>query len=166
MTDSEHRSTGVALHISALLTGQGVPFQRLIHPRATSAEEAARLRGTPLHMGGKALVMKTDRLGFVVLALRGSDTVFNRGLRQHLGIRRYRFATLEELEALTGLTPGCVPPFGRPLFDMPLYVDAQLAAAEQIAFTAGSHTHSIVMTTKDWLSASRPHEVFAFTTPG
>ena len=106
--------------------------------------------------------MKTDRRGFVVLALRGSDAVFNRALRRHLSIRRYRFATLDELHALTGLTPGCVPPFGRPVFDMPLYVEARLAAADRIAFSAGSHTDSILMATADWLAAAQPEDVFSF----
>jgi len=109
--------------------------------------------------------MKTDRLGFVILALRGSDTVFNRAFRSHLHLRRYRFATLEELGALTGLTPGCVPPFGRPIFDLPLYVDLQLAALDQIAFTAGSHTDSIVMGTCDWLAVAKPTDVFEFSKP-
>ncbi len=161
MTESEHRSI-VADRISVILGDAGVPFERVAHDAAKSADEAAKLRGTPLEIGGKSLVMKTDRRGFIVLALRGSDAVFNRALRKHLDIRRYRFATLEELDELTGLTPGCVPPFGFPIFDMPLYVDAGLASADRIAFTAGSHTDSIVMATADWISAAKPADVFAF----
>jgi len=149
--------------ISVLLSEAEVAFERIAHAPAKSADEAAKFRGTPLEIGGKSLVMKTDRRGFIVLALRGSDAVFNRALRKHLGIRRYRFATLEELDTLTGLTPGCVPPFGRPVFDMPLYVDAGLANAARIAFTAGSHTDSIVMRTADWLAAAKPADVFPFS---
>jgi Ala-tRNA(Pro) deacylase len=164
VTDSEHRSTDVQMRISALLDARKTRYLRLEHAPSKSAIEASKHRGTPLQMGGKTLVMKTDRLGFVVLALRGSDTVHNRAFRSHLNLRRYRFATRDELDALTGLSPGCIPPFGRPVFDMPLYVDTHLAAREEIAFTAGSHTLSFTLTTRDWLTAANPTEIFTFAT--
>ena len=78
---------------------------------------------------------------------------------------RLRFATPEELAALTGLTPGCVPPFGRPIFELDLYVDAALAAQDEIAFTAGDHGCSIIMPTAAWLDAARPTATFPCTRP-
>lgn len=165
MTDSEHRSTDVQTRISALLDAAQTPYSVVEHAPAKSAIEASKYRGTPLQMGGKTLVMKTDRLGFVILALRGSDTVHNRSLRAHLGLRRYRFATLAELDTLTGLTPGCIPPFGPPIFDMPLFVDTRLTRQAKIAFTPGRHTQSITLATRDWLAAARPADIFDFSTP-
>ena len=154
----------VGARIEALLTESGVPFRSFEHAAATSAADAARIRGTPLHIGGKSLVMKLDRgIGFAILALSGSRAVHNRMLRHHLRVRRYRFATLDELMEITGLKPGSVPPFGRPIFELPLYVDAGLAAKEQIAFGAGSRQHSIVMATADWLAAAKPTDVFPFS---
>jgi len=156
--------TEVTRRILAHLEASGHPFQAVHHAAAHSAREAAELRGTPLEIGGKSLVMKLDRgIGFAVLALPGHRAVHNRMLRHHLRVRRYRFATLEELDGLTGLKPGSVPPFGRPIFDLPLYVDAGLAAAPRIAFTAGSREHSVVMQTEDWLAVARPTDVFEFT---
>jgi len=49
-----------------------------------------------------------------------------------------RFASREELLELTGLVPGSVPPFGRPILPFPLYVDTGIAANDRIAFNAGS----------------------------
>ena len=141
------------------------PYTSLAHDAATSAEQAASLRGTPLDIGGKAIVMKVDKRGFCVLAVRGADAIDNRAFRTHLGARRYRFATPAELDALTGLLPGCIPPFGRPIFDLPLYVDAALADNRRIAFTPGTHTRSIVMATRDWLDAARPEDVWPFSRP-
>lgn len=152
--------------IAALLSGAGVPWERLEHPFADTAIGVALARGTPLAMGGKSLVLKLDRgIGFAVLAVPGDQRLDNRRLRAHLGLRRYRFATPDELLALTGLTPGCVPPFGHPVFDVPLFVDAGLASGEEVAFSLGSHTHSARMVTADWLAAARPADVFPFAAP-
>jgi len=150
----------VADRIESLLAPH--PFDRVEHAIATSAAEIAQLRGTPLEMGGKSIVMKVDRVGFCVLAIRASDAIDNRLFRKHLGARRYRFATLEELDQLTGLTPGRVPPFGRPIFELPLYVEQSLADNDQIAFTPGTHDRSILMATSDWLAAANPADIFAF----
>ena len=154
----------VAERIVAHLDTCGVDYELVRHAPAHSAREAAELRGTPLEIGGKSLVMKLDRgIGFAVLALPGHRAVHNRLLRHHLSVRRYRFATLDELAALTGLKPGAVPPFGRPIFDLPLFVDEGLALTSRVAFTAGSREVSIVMQTTDWLAAASPEDVFAFT---
>lgn len=155
-------ATDVADRIVALLRAHAVPYEIVDHPRAISAEEAAANRGTPLAMGGKSLVMKLERT-FAVLVVGGDRAIDNRKLRRHLGLRRYRFATAEELATLTGLTPGAVPPFGRPVFDLPLYVDADRAVLEPLAFSLASHTRSVRMATADWLRVATPTEVFPFT---
>ena len=53
---------------------------------------------------------------------------------------------------LTGLVPGSVPPLGRPILDLDLYVDASVRANDRVAFNAGSLTDSIIMTTDDYFS--------------
>ena len=139
------------------LRGAGVRWTPLLHAPAHSAEEAARLRGTPLDMGGKSLVMKLDRgIGFAVLVLQGSRVIDNRALRHHLGLRRYRFATRDELHEHTSLAPGCVPPFGRPIFDLPLYIDAELTQRTEIVFTPGRPDRSVRMATETWLDLAAP----------
>lgn len=148
--------------IRARLAQEGASFREIEHPAAYDAEQAAAVRGTALSIGGKALVMKLDRVGFVILGLPADRVVDNRALRHHLRVRRYRFATADELAAVTGLAPGCIPPFGRPVFDLPLYVDPALAGGSEIGFTPGVHTRSFVMATADWLRAARPVEVFPF----
>ena len=67
---------------------------------------------------------------------------------------RVRFATHEELLEKTGLVPGSLPPFGRPILPFPLHVDASTLANERIAFNAGSLTDSIVMGVDDYRRAA------------
>lgn len=149
----------VEARILALLASRGVAALALDHRVVTGAADAADARGTDLQDGGKAIVMKLDRLGFAVLALPGDARLDGRRVRSAFGIQRYRFATTGELAALTGLAPGCVPPFGRPVLDLPLWVDARLAAGSRIVFTPGRPDRSLLLATADWLAAAAPEGV-------
>ena len=80
-------------------------------------------------------------------------------------MRRLRFAEAAELQELTGLVPGSVPPFGRPILPCDLYVDAGFRAKDRIAFNAGSLTDSIIMSTDDYFRVARPVKVFSFAQP-
>lgn len=156
-------ASDVQQKIEAHLRARGLSYRRVDHPAVRTSEEAARVRGTDLQIGGKSLVMKigdSDRFG--VFALRADQRSHGRSIRKALGVSRLRFATAAELLRLTGLTPGCVPPFGRPIFDLELYVDEALARQQEIAFTAGSHTCSLVMGTASWLDAAAPTDVLGF----
>jgi Ala-tRNA(Pro) deacylase len=122
------------------------------HAPVFTSEEAARVRGTPIGAGAKALVfLAADRPVHVVLP--GARRVDNARLRAVLGVRTLRFATPEELLALTGCVPGAVPPFGN-LFGLPVIVDEALAEQEEIAFNAGSNAVSIIMRGDDFIRLS------------
>ena len=151
----------VRSRIEALL--DGVPHERRVHAPTHSAVEAAAIRGTPLAIGGKSLLFKLGKRDFAMLVVSGAKRTSNRAIRHALGIQRLRFARPDELLQHTGLTPGCVPPFGRPVFDVPLYVDEATVAQARIAFSLASHEESIVMQTADWLALARPERVFAFS---
>lgn len=153
--------------ILAALRDHGAHVEVRDHDAASTAEEAAARRDTALADGCKAIVMKLGsgaRARFAVLAFAADRSIDNRKLRRHLGVRRYRFATREELAELTGgLLPGSVPPFGRPFVDLPLYVDAARTTNPRMWFTNGSRTQSVQVEVRDWLSVASPDDVFAFT---
>lgn len=150
----------VRARIEALL--QGIDYSVAHHEATFTAEAAAAIRGTPLEIGGKSLVMKVgDR--FAIFVLSGAAVLHGRKIQKHLRVRRLRFASREELLDLTGLTPGCVPPFGAPIFDLPLYVEPSITQNAQIAFNPGEHTCSMLMQTADYLRVAQPADVFCFT---
>lgn len=153
-----------AERLLSMLEASGRPFELIEHGHAKTAEEVASMRGTSLGIGGKSLLFKLQT-GFAIFVLSGERRTDNRLLRKHLGIQRLRFARLEELSQLTALTPGCVPPFGRPLFDLPLYVDRNTADQAEIAFSMASHTHSVRMATADYLAIAAPTDVYSFSRP-
>lgn len=141
--------------ICAALDAAGVPHRVVEHDPVTSSEHAAALRGTPLEIGGKSLLMKADGV-FHVVAASAAVRIKSRRFRKHVGARKLRFATREELAALTGLVPGCVPPFGHPVLPFALHADRGLLAHDRIAFTPGLRTRSIVMATADWVAVAQP----------
>ncbi|HEV8583968.1 MAG TPA: YbaK/EbsC family protein [Methylomirabilota bacterium] len=134
------------------LTDAGVAFDMLEHAPVRTSEEAARVRGTRLDEGAKALVVRAGER-YVHCVLPAHRRADNAALRAILGTRTLRFATPEELLELTGCAPGAVPPFGN-LFGLPVYVDEELTTRERIAFNAGSHTVSITMRADDFVRLS------------
>lgn len=133
----------VTARIEEWLREAGVGFEIFEHAPVRTSEEAARVRGTPLEAGAKALVVRAGER-FVHCVLPAHLKADNTRLRAILGTRRLRFATPAELHQLTGCAPGAVPPFGN-LFGLPVLVDGALARTERVAFNAGSNTVSITM---------------------
>lgn len=141
--------TAVTEQLVAWLRSTGVAFQLLAHAPTRTSEEAAAVRGTALGSGAKALVLYADAQPIhVVLA---ADLRVDGGrLRGILGARKLRFATPDELLALTGCPPGAVPPFAH-LFGLPGLVDEGLRARREVAFNAGSTHVSVIMGGPDYL---------------
>lgn len=150
----------VFLSIRALLDDAGVAYRSVHHAPTFTSEQSAQARGESIRVGGKALLMKigdTFRLFVISAALKADSGA----IRRRFGEKKSRFATQDELMELTGLVPGSVPPFGRPILPFELYADESIPANDRIAFNAGSLTDSLVVPMGDYLRVAKP-EVFAF----
>ena len=146
--------------IRALLAREGVTFREVHHEPTHTSEESARARGEDVRIGGKALVIKVDDT-FALFVLSAARKLDSGAVRRRFGAKKARFATPDELHAMTGLVPGSVPPFGRVLLPFDLYADPSVTENERIAFNAGSLTDSIILDVRDWLRVARP-TMFAF----
>ena len=157
MTDSS-----VLEAIRSFLRENAVEFREAHHGPTRTSQEAAAARGEPIEIGGKAIVAKVDskfRLFVFSAALR----IHSRAVCKQFGATRFRFATPEELHGLTGLVPGCVPPFGRPILPLDLYVDTSILGNDRIAFNAGSLTDSMVIDRERYIEIAGPLEIFEFS---
>ena len=125
-------------------------FREIHHQPTFTSEESARARGEDVRIGGKAILMKVGD-EFKLFVLSASLKVDSKAIKRKFGVKKIRFANQEELANLTGLVPGCVPPFGRPILDFDLYIDRSIIENKKIAFNAGSLTDSIVMSVEDYL---------------
>lgn len=143
------------------LRAAGITYREIQHEPTHSSEESARARGEELRVGGKALLLKVDRT-FRLFVLSAARKLDSGAIKQHFGTKKTRFATVEELRQMTGLTPGAVPPFGAPILPFPLFVDGSILKNDRIAFNAGSLTTSIIMSVDDHLGLAKP-TVFDFS---
>ena len=141
--------------IKEWLASQSIEFIEVHHKPTKTSEEAAEARGIDLSTGGKALVLKIDDF-FILCVLSASKKLDSNALKKYFGAKKLRFADEAELMEITGLVPGSVPPFGKSLINLDLFVDNSIVNNEQIAFNAGSLTDSIIMSVQDYLKVANP----------
>jgi Ala-tRNA(Pro) deacylase len=143
--------------IVAQLREHGAEHRTFEHEPVRTSEEAARVRGTPLGQGAKAMVLEAgDELVLVVLS--ASRKVDFKKLKAHLGTRRVQMASAERVREATGCEPGGVPPFGS-LFGLRVLLDPSLLQYERIDFNAGERTRSVEMRSGDFVAIERPEIV-------
>jgi Ala-tRNA(Pro) deacylase len=147
-------ATSVFERLQAKLNEAGVAFSVSRHQPVFTSEEAAAVRGAPLASGAKALVVKAGD-AFALLVLPADRKLDSKKARTHLGAKSVRFATREEVEQLTGLQPGSIPPFGS-LFGLATWCDPDLGANASINFNAGDHTISVQMSYADFVAVEKP----------
>ncbi len=146
--------------IKSLLEGYGIAFRTVHHAPTRSSEESANVRGIDVALGGKAILMKVGD-EFKLFVISAAKRIDSAKIKSRFSVKKIRFATAEELQQLTGLVPGSVPPFGKPILPFELYVDVSIQQNQEIAFNAGSLTDSIIMRTDDYFKVAEA-EVFEF----
>lgn len=147
--DSKSMPTPVFDSIRSLLDSHGVAYRTAHHEPTRTSEESAQIRGEELRVGAKAILMKCDD-AFRLFVISAAQKIDSKAIKSSLKLKSLRFATREELLDLTGLEPGAVPPFGRPILAFDLYADPSVFESERVAFNAGSLTDSIIMSAEDY----------------
>lgn len=136
------------------IEGKHMEYEAYEHKEVRTSEEAAAIRNTPLHEGAKALVMYADDKP-VMVVVAGDRKLDMKAFKALYHIKDLRMGTPQEVEQVTGVTIGAVPPFGH-LFGIPLYMDASLQDNTHVSFNAGLHTKSIRMKAVDYQSFAKP----------
>src|SRR5207253_4468530 len=136
-------SASVFERLEEKLRQAAVAFTVTRHKPVFTSEEAAAVRSAPLASGAKALVVKAGDV-FALLVIPADRRLDSKKARANLGAKSIRFATREEVEQLTGLQPGSIPPFGS-LFGLATWCDPALGAQTTINFNAGDHAISVQM---------------------
>lgn len=136
--------------IKSWLNQQGIEFKEVSHEPTLTSEQSAMARGEDLSIGGKAILMKLGDQ-YKLFVISAAKKIDSKAIKNYFGVKKLRFADKDELMRLTSLVPGSVPPFGKPFFDLELYIDESLTKNEKIAFNAASLTNSIIMRMEDYL---------------
>eukprot|EP00742_Colponemidia_sp_Colp-10_P008148 GILJ01008801.1.p1 GENE.GILJ01008801.1~~GILJ01008801.1.p1 ORF type:complete len:165 (+),score=25.00 GILJ01008801.1:26-520(+) len=152
--------------VTNLLQQHGVAFTLTEHEAVRTSAEAAAVRGTALASGAKAMLLnnsKSKESPFVLAVMSASRKLDSKVFKSILGTKSMRFATEEEVLQITGCIPGAVPPFGS-TFGVRTYMDESLTEqGSSIDFNAGLRTHSVAMSTQDFVKVEAP-VVCRFTT--
>src|SRR5512135_2497785 len=122
--------------IKNLLDAKGILYREVTHEPTKTSEESAKARGEELSIGGTAILLKVGE-DFRLFVLSASKKLDSQKIRRHFGESKLRFATPKELQEMTGLVPGSVPPFGRPITNFELCLDVSVTQNSRIAFNAG-----------------------------
>lgn len=147
-------TTDVHQRLLTALSDAGVEFATSHHAPVYTSAEAAQVRGSSLHSGAKALILKGGE-SFLMVVLPADLALDSNAVRKFLDTKNMRFATKDEVLERTGLTPGSIPPFGS-LFGLPTICDERLADNERINFNAASHADSIQMPYAEYIRYESP----------
>lgn len=145
--------------LTALLDEQKARYRVVEHPSAGKSEEVAKIRGTELGQGAKALVCKVKGNGVkqAVLAILPADYQADLSkIAEHLGGLRASLASPAEVAELTDCVFGAIPPFSfHP--ELMLVADPSLLERyEELAFNAGTLEQSIILNTEDYQRIVNP----------
>jgi prolyl-tRNA editing enzyme YbaK/EbsC (Cys-tRNA(Pro) deacylase) len=135
-------------------------FEEFHHESVRTSHEAAAVRdGYMLQQGAKAIIIRTRTPNegnvWVMLVVPGDQRFDGAKVKRVLGAKDIRFASEDEVEAVTaGIKPGGIPPFGN-LFNLQVISDRSLYDHEKIIFNAG-RTSSIGMKSADFKKLVQP----------
>jgi Ala-tRNA(Pro) deacylase len=152
-----------AERLKKFLDKEEIPYLTVRHSRAFTAQEVAASCHIPGHEMAKTVIVKLD--GEMVMVVLPASAQIDLDLLRDFAGAEGRVRLADELE-FEDLFPGCelgaMPPFGN-LYGMEVFVAPELAANEEIAFNAGSHTEIIRMSYADFARLVRPR-VMRFAT--
>lgn len=144
--------------LKAFLDANGVKYVVVTHSQAFTAMEVAE----SVHVRGgemaKTVMLNTD--GKLVMAVLPATRKVNlETFRKGSGAGEVSLAQEADFRTdFPGCEVGAMPPFGH-LYGLDLYADPALAANQEIAFNAGSHTEVIRMGYKDFERLAKPRIV-------
>jgi Ala-tRNA(Pro) deacylase len=152
--------TPVFRQLVELLDGAGARYGVIAHPAAGKSEEVARIRGTEVGQGAKAMACKLkmpEGAPRHVLAVLAADRQLDLGaLAACCGAKRASLMSPQEIAIMTGCVLGAIPPFSFHA-GLELVADPELFERfAEIAFNAGRLDASIVLAADDYLRIARP----------
>ncbi|WKZ31578.1 MAG: amino acid--tRNA ligase-related protein [Candidatus Dojkabacteria bacterium] len=149
----------VVNQIRELIDGSGAEYKFMEHEPVRTSEQAAKIRGTKVSEGAKALVLKSlEYAGKYIMVVIPADKQLDLEKVEKVLGEKFDVAPAEEVESYTGVQMGGVPPFGR-LLKLEVYFDKQMWEKEMSAFNCGRKDRSIYMKTSDLIKLVQPNKI-------
>jgi len=147
-----------AKKLKEFLDKNKVKYLSIVHSPAYSAMEIAEASHVPGKDLAKTVIVNIDNVMSMVV-LPAPLKIDLSKLKSVVGANK---AELASEHAFASKFPDCevgaMPPFGN-LYNMPVYVDDDLAKDEEIAFNSGTHSEVIKLKYKDFYKLVKPKVV-------
>ncbi len=142
--------------IIRLIKHHQMEFQHLSHDPTPTSEDSAKVRGTKMEEGVKALILrgKNSKKNYQI-NIPSHLKLDMKAVAEKLG-EKCEFEDPAIIQERFGLIIGGVPPFGS-LLNIDTYFDEKISQTERSAFNCGFQTESIVMKSKDLVALVQPN---------
>src|SRR4029450_3442751 len=129
-------------------------YEILRHPEAVTAQPLAQAEHVKGRHHAKVVILKSgDR--FLMMVVPADHQIDLEKAEKAIG-KPVSLAREEEFRSrFADCAIGAMPPFGN-LYDLPTFVDKDLAGQEYIVFEAGTHTDGIKMNYDDYKKIAKP----------
>jgi nondiscriminating aspartyl-tRNA synthetase len=143
--------------IKELLDKNNISYEYLEHEPTPTSEDSARVRGTKIEEGVKALILRTSKSkqNFMVI-LPGYAKMDSRKIKEYIG-EDFSFENPEVILEKYGIIIGGVPPFWNLINEVnaiddygPFLVDSKIFNEARSTFNCGKRTCSIIMQSGDF----------------
>ena len=148
-------SENIRNEIIRLIKHNQMDFQHMVHEPTPTSEDSARVRGTQMEEGIKALILrgKTTKKNYQI-NIPSHLKLDMKAVAEAVG-EKCEFEEPEVIKERFGLIIGGVPPFGN-LLNIDTFFDEKVSLAAKAAFNCGMQTESIVMGGKDLIQLVQP----------
>lgn len=153
----EEESNVIFEQLKSLLNEAQVPYEIIEHAPVKTSEEASKVRGTPMHMAPKAMIMKKASGSYVMICIPADCQVDKEKVEKALG-EKAKLASPDEVEAKFNVKVGAVPPFGT-ILGIEMYLDQDFWKKDEVVFNAGRRDRSIRMKASDLILAAKPNTI-------
>jgi Ala-tRNA(Pro) deacylase len=143
------------MRLDDVLSSRHIPFERLHHRPAYTANRMAQMLHVPGREVAKTVLLRTDQ-GYVLAVLPATHQIDLTQMRQELGANSVEMATEAEMDRLfPDCERGAIPPFGS-MYNLPTLVDESLAEDESITFEAQNHEEALRIAYRDFQEMEHP----------
>ena len=142
--------------VTQALDATHIPYRLKIHEgEITSLEQAAQERGLLPEQIVRTLLFRIPSKRFVVVLCPGRARVSWPHLRAYLNVSRITTASEQEVQEVTGYSPGAVSPFGLPE-GLRLLADRTIERHEWISVGAGVKNAGVILRSRDLVRTLQP----------
>jgi Ala-tRNA(Pro) deacylase len=143
------------LKLESYLRDNGAAYETQHHAQAFTAQEVAASEHIPGRVLAKVVMVMADERP-VMLVLPAREHVYLPEVARLLQVKEARLAEEDEFAPLfPDCEVGAMPPFGN-LYNLPVFVDADLTMEDEFYFQTGSHTDTMCMRYDDYARLVRP----------